>query len=127
MPKLKPLPLSSPCPYCRSDNIWAINDGHEFWVFCKECSTSGPMADTEYDAFAVWNALPRALTWGEEPPSVPGFYWWRCKKEQPDSPLMVLVDIDSAGKLSSFFIYGVEPSFHECDDCQWAHVTPPRE
>lgn len=85
MPELKPLPLSSPCPHCWSDDIGSTNDGHDFWVFCRKCTTSGPMAGTEYDAFIAWDALPRALRWTTEPPKVSWWYWVR-QREGIDRP-----------------------------------------
>lgn len=49
------------------------------------CGTAGPwaamhgerMADGTGEAVGLWNALPRALRWTTEPPSVPGWCWVR--------------------------------------------------
>lgn len=38
--------------------------GGKWFVFPDEC----------YD---WWNALPRSLAWTDEPPKVPGWYWYK--------------------------------------------------
>ncbi len=38
---------------------------------------AGPSRKTVAEAVAAWNALPRALEWTDEPPKVPGWYWYK--------------------------------------------------
>jgi hypothetical protein len=40
------------------------------------CGPCAPKVDVEY-AVKQWNALPRALEWTDEPPKVPGWYWFK--------------------------------------------------
>lgn len=62
MQELKPLP----CPLCGSKEP-KVNRGCGV-VTCCEISV---------EDVAAWNALPRALTWTTEPPTVVGKFWWR--------------------------------------------------
>ena len=97
-----------PCPACGSDNVeclvCTINADEEqdvhFHIACEACYTSGPIADNGKIAADKWNSMPRrpdyndvdcagcperrhsALTWGEEPPKVAGWYPWRSGKGQ---------------------------------------------
>jgi len=67
-----------PCPACKNTNVVLRVDTRAYG-FCPACGMCGPCApkvDAEY-AIRQWNALPRALTWTDEPPKVPGWYWCR--------------------------------------------------
>lgn len=70
--------LTLPCPACENTNVFLRVDTRAY-VFCTACGMCGPCTpkvDVEY-AVRQWNALPRALTWTDEPPKVPGWYWCR--------------------------------------------------
>lgn len=78
MPReLNPLP----CPACGAHpELGGSQDGTELWIACgnlRKCRMAGPTRTTIAEAVDAWNALPRALTWTDEPPKVPGWYWWR--------------------------------------------------
>lgn len=62
--------------------------------------------------------LPRALEWTDEPPKVPGYYWYRCSNENIWSPAYVFI-------VTEITQYGtLEGSKQE----QWAGPIPaPRE
>ena len=71
MPELTLLP----CPACKNTNV-VLRTYTRAYGFCPACGMCGPCApkvDVEY-AVRQWNALPRALTWTDEPPKVPGWY-----------------------------------------------------
>lgn len=74
-----------PCPACGASDVVLRVDTRAYG-FCHACGMCGPCApkvDAEY-AVKQWNALPRALEWTDEPPKVPGWYWFKddlfCKK-----------------------------------------------
>ena len=55
-------------------------NGSELWVACgnmRKCRMAGPSRKTVAEAVAAWNAMPRDLTWTDEPPKVPGWYWYK--------------------------------------------------
>ena len=57
-------------------------NGSELWVACgnmRKCRMAGPSRKTVAEAVAAWNAMPRDLTWTDEPPKVPGCYLGRKK------------------------------------------------
>lgn len=68
------LPL--PCPAC-GRRAWVHYDPTTIRIYCPCCDILGPKKDTIEEARAAWNALPRSLAWTDEPPKVPGYYWWR--------------------------------------------------
>ena len=82
MPELKP------CPACGSDNVECLvctinadeNQDIHFHIACEDCYTSGPIAENGTTAKEMWNTLPRALTWTDEPPKVLGWYWCRMSR-----------------------------------------------
>ena len=47
---------------------------------CNKCFTSGPIADDAESAKKLWDALPRALPWTNDPPKVAGWYWCRLSR-----------------------------------------------
>ena len=64
-----------------------IKEGHVWhFVNCEKCreQRSGLYPINSKEAIAEWNSIPRALTWTNEPPKVPGWYWFKdglfCKK-----------------------------------------------
>lgn len=65
-----------PCPAC-GGRAWAHYEPTTIRIYCPRCDILGPKKDTIEEARAAWNALPRALEWTDEPPKVPGWYWWR--------------------------------------------------
>lgn len=130
MPELKPLP----CPACGSENThfgivenYAPPGRDEHFIECWCCDMQGPHRDTESAAIAAWNALPRALTWGEEPPKETGFYWWKCDGHIKTGPQVAYVkterfNLHSSGLEMMFIHHG--PTYHHCDKCQWAGPIP---
>ena len=69
-----------PCPACGASNVVMRVDTRAYG-FCPACGMCGPCApkvDVEY-AISQWNAMPRDLTWTDEPPKVPGCYLGRKK------------------------------------------------
>ena len=76
-----------PCPACGEeahilDAFERDNKGHVVIGWIAQC-TQGCLTTSEHGsretAAALWNALPRALTWTDEPPKAPGMYWNRSK------------------------------------------------
>ena len=65
------------CPLCGREP--KVNRGCGV-VTCCEISV---------DDVGAWNALPRALTWTNEPPKVAGWYWWRTSKGQNVNTIQV--------------------------------------
>lgn len=45
------------CPFCRSDNLWLIEESEiEYnWVHCKDCGADGPCKETKEEAVKAWN------------------------------------------------------------------------
>ena len=67
-----------PCPACGASDVVMRVDTRAYG-FCPACGMCGPCApkvDVEY-AVKQWNALPRALEWADNPPQVPGWYWYK--------------------------------------------------
>lgn len=102
-----------PCPACGASDVVMRVDTRAYG-FCPACGMCGPCApkvDVEY-AVKQWNALPRALEWTDEPPKVPGWYWYRHKP----SRTIAMINVD------------VEPIEYESLPGQWAGPIPePRE
>ncbi len=67
---------SLPCPVC-GGRAWAHYEPTTIRIYCPRCDILGPKKDTIEEARAAWNALPRALEWTDEPPKVPGRYWFK--------------------------------------------------
>lgn len=67
-----------PCPACGNPNV-VVNVTTRAAVHCPDCGMYGPCAPTFSKKYAIrqWNALPRALEWTDEPPKVPGWYWFK--------------------------------------------------
>lgn len=72
-----------PCPACGSLQLIKRGFGVEPHtnrlphIECYACGMGGPHCSTIEEAVAAWNALPRALEWTNEPPKVPGWYFYR--------------------------------------------------
>jgi hypothetical protein len=47
------------CPFCESDKIGIKNYGSEFYVFCIECRSDGPLHEDITGAITAWNKAPR--------------------------------------------------------------------
>ena len=115
------LPL--PCPACgHPAGIARANGTGCAFVMCQhvKCAFSGPIKTTSEAAVAAWNALPRALTWTNEPPKVPGYYWCRYKGSGKDtwSPTYIPACADHT-KYTILF---------KSKDVEWAGPIPePRE
>ena len=75
-----------PCPACGNPDA-VVSVTTRAAVYCPMCGMCGPCApkvDVEY-AVKQWNALPRALTWTDNPPNGPGYYWCRYKGSGKDT------------------------------------------
>lgn len=105
-----PEELTLPCPAC-GGRAWAHYEPTTIRIYCPRCDILGPRKATIEEARAAWNALPRALEWTNEPPKVPGWYWWRNNR---GSQTMICV--------------GIDPRQYEPLAGQWAGPIPePRE
>ena len=80
-----------PCPACGGkadiiDEFERDGKGHVTigWAaYCtRGCLTTSERGSRE-EAAALWNALPRAMTWTDEQPKVPGWYWFRNGGAKP--------------------------------------------
>lgn len=102
-----------PCPACGASDVVLRVDTRAYG-FCHACGMCGPCApkvDAEY-AIRQWNSIPRALEWTDEPPKVPGWYWYRHNP----SRTIAMINVD------------VEPIEYESLPGQWAGAIPePRE
>lgn len=102
---------SLPCPVC-GGRAWANYEPTIIRIYCPCCDIVGPKKDTIEEARAAWNTLPRSLAWTDEPPKVPGWYWYRHKP----SRTIAMINVD------------VEPIEYESLPGQWAGPIPePRE
>lgn len=102
---------SLPCPVC-GGRAWANYEPTIIRIYCPCCDIVGPKKDTIEEARAAWNTLPRSLAWTDEPPKVPGWYWYRHKP----SCTIAMINVD------------VEPIEYESLPGQWAGPIPePRE
>lgn len=105
-----------PCPLCQARAHVECHNG-KFRVICKGESgcpfrMGGKWFVFPDECYDWWNALPRALEWTDEPPKVPGWYWYRHKP----SRTIAMINVD------------VEPIEYESLPGQWAGPIPePRE
>nr|DAW47894.1 MAG TPA: restriction alleviation protein [Caudoviricetes sp.] len=102
-----------PCPACGAYDVVMRVDtrAYGFCPACGMCGLCAPNVNAEY-AIRQWNALPRALEWTDEPPKVPGWYWYRHNP----SRTLGMINVD------------VEPIEYESLPGQWAGPIPePRE
>ncbi len=102
-----------PCPACGASDVVMRVDTRAYG-FCSACGMCGPCAPKVNVEYAVrqWNALPRSLAWTNEPPKVPGWYWYRHNP----SRTIAMINVD------------VEPIEYESLPGQWAGPIPePRE
>lgn len=85
-----------PCPACggEADIIDAFerdDKGHVAigWsAYCtRGCLTTSERGSRE-EAAALWNALPRALTWTDSRPKVPGWYWCRDENDKENARII---------------------------------------
>lgn len=117
-----------PCPACGEeadifDSFERDGKGHVAIGWSAYC-TRGCLTTSEHGsrekAAASWNNLPRALTWTDEPPKVPGYYWCRYKGSGKDtwSPTYIPACADHT-KYTILF---------KSKDVEWAGPIPePRE
>lgn len=54
-----------PCPFCNGSTH--LSDTGVQWVVCNDCSTEGPVADTEQDAIAKWNTRAAITASAQQP------------------------------------------------------------
>lgn len=66
-----------PCPACGSEAVITGCGGVRAICGNWDCQMTGPRKMVRDDAAAVWNALPRPLRWTKEPPTEPGWYFFR--------------------------------------------------
>lgn len=73
-----------PCPACNREAVFideymdSAGKVSIIWsVGCKKCELLTGRYRTRKQAADAWNALPRALEWTNEPPKVPGWYWFK--------------------------------------------------
>ena len=66
------------CPACGASDVVMRVDTRAYG-FCPACGMCGPCAPNVNAEYAIrqWNALPRALRWADNPPQVPGWYWYK--------------------------------------------------
>lgn len=119
MPELKPLPC--PAWACQSILIELEQDGESFFIECKECGMRGPVEPDPYHAQQSWDWIPRALTWGNEPPKQVGLHLLR--------PVLTALGVGQYGPIQIIDVtQDMIGAFHERPDFQWAGpITPPRE
>ena len=85
-----------PCPACGSSNCGCVVctisaddlQSLHYNVECDGCYTSGPISDSDPDAIAAWNKLPRALTWAPELPKVAGTFFVRDIRYKEEAGLV---------------------------------------
>lgn len=105
-----------PCPLCQATAHVEYHNGY-LRVICEgEPGCPFRMGGKRFvfpdECCDWWNALPRALEWTDEPPKVPGWYWYRHNP----SRTLGMINVD------------VEPIEYESLPGQWAGPIPePRE
>lgn len=70
-----------PCPLCQARAHVECHNG-KFRVICKGESgcpfrMGGKWFVFPDECYDWWNAFPRTLEWTDEPPKVPGWYWFK--------------------------------------------------
>ena len=80
-----------PCPKCGSTSVkhFVYDDG--YGVFCRRCQFELYPHKLEKVAAEEWNAMPRPLQWTSEPPTEPGWYWYRLNER--DNISITYVDV----------------------------------
>lgn len=85
-----------PCPACGEeadifDSFERDGKGHVAIGWSAYC-TRGCLITSERgsreEAAALWNALPRALTWTDSRPKVPGWYWCRDENDKENARII---------------------------------------
>ena len=124
-----------PCPACGSTDCECLvctinadeNQTIHFHMACNKCFTSGPIADDAESAKKLWNTLPRALPWTNEPPKVAGWYWCRVSKlYQPR--LVEVYDSEDGLRFGSGDSWQEPPMSVESCGFEWAGpISPPIE
>ena len=78
-----------PCPAC-GGRAWAHYEPTTIRIYCPCCDILGPQKNSIEEARAAWNALPRALTWTDESPKVPGWYWNRDTRHPNEAGFLLV-------------------------------------
>lgn len=126
MPELKPCP-NQKChgrtPAVIKEYYAGLSCNYGYAVKCG-CGLHGEPADTAKKAMESWNALPRALTWTNEPPKVAGWYWWDNGHVQSLARVRII-----DGKLSMTDYGCRDVKIRDCDLVErWAGpIAPPVE
>ena len=66
------------------------------------------------------------LVWSAKPPTVPGWYWWKCLDHIEEGPQAVYIKAGTnyqRGYLVMFFLYN-GLTYHHCDKCRLAGPIP---
>ena len=63
-----------PCPACGGAGLYYCGTSGAFYIPCTDCTFVGQPGVAPNEAARLWNALPRELEWGSDPPKVPGGY-----------------------------------------------------
>lgn len=68
-----------PCPACGGTDLSIYRGNNISFVECRQngCRMGGPFRENKSSAIAAWNALPRHLRWTKQPPTEPGWYFFR--------------------------------------------------
>ena len=122
-----------PCPVCGGegdiiDNFERDNKSHVvvgWFAYCEKGCLATRVRGSREEAAALWNALPRALTWTNKPPKRPGWYW--CRDAKGKIRLHQLENFVGGPRL---FVCGISKHIFpdELTDRQWAGPIPePRE
>ena len=121
-----------PCPACGGkadiiDSFERDDKGHVAIGWSAYC-TRGCLTTSEHGsrekAAASWNNLPRALTWTDEPPKVPGWYWFKDEY----GIRIALIKHDSRKMNELYAVIGGVGNWMSTMHGQWAGPIPgPRE
>lgn len=90
--------LPCPNPKCGSTNVY-VRGRSNAQVTCRSCGMEGPEFCGPNQVIAAWNALPRALTWTNDPPKVAGAYYTRDTR-YPEEAGIVQITSQQAERLT---------------------------
>ena len=68
-----------PCPHCGGTDLQIVETDMTCCIRCctKGCWLEGPVKERKESAIVAWNYLTFSLRWRHEPPTEPGWYWFR--------------------------------------------------
>lgn len=68
-----------PCPHCGGTDLQIVETDMTCCIRCctKGCWLERHTKEWKPSAIKAWNTIPRHLRWTKEPPTEPGFYWFR--------------------------------------------------